>query len=713
MPTRQNPVNAPNSVTPLASLNAIAFDTETTGLDTARARIIQVGAVKISKGRIDQDQNFQQLVNPGEPIPPASTAIHGIYDEDVVSSESFTVISTEYQQWCGHSVMIGYCSGFDLAMFKREHQLAGLEWSAPRTLDIRYLVTIVAPSLPDYSLDTIAAWLGVEIHNRHSALGDAIATAQVFLALVPRLREHGIRTLAEAEKACAQLTTTAAREVSLGWHELHQPSSSEKSSLAALTRIDSFPYRHRLHELMHSPAKLVKASVSLRQVLGILIENEISAVFVEPDEDHPHTGIVTERDLLRSINLDGNNALETLAGDIAQYPLQSLSADAFVYRAIARMRRKQFRHLGVHDSQGRIIGALSARDLLAQRADDAIALGDDIDEAQDAEAMAEVWSQITLVASGLMNEEVDARDIAAVISRELCALTRQACKLAEAEMLEQGLGPAPCAYAMLVLGSGGRGESMLAMDQDNAIVYASGEPDGEEDQWFARLGSRVSDILDTAGVPYCKGNIMASNAEWRHSLEYWQETIKTWISRQTPDDILNCDIFFDSVCVHGDVDLAKQAIGFAFEIGSQSSSFLKLMSVNACKDRVPIGLFGRYKLEDGRMDLKKGGIMPIFSCARVLAIKHRIGKHSTPSRLRAAQELQGKMDTIFENLDEAHRVIFNIILQQQLLDIEAGIPPSNFIAPASLSGSMRKQLKWALERVPGVSNLLGDPLSSI
>ena len=169
----------------LEAAECFAFDTETTGLDTARARIIQVGAVKISNGRIDQDQNFQQLVNPGEPIPPASTAIHGIYDEDVVSSESFTVISTEYQQWCGHSVMIGYCSGFDLAMFKREHQLAGLEWSAPRTLDIRYLVTIVAPSLPDYSLDTIAAWLGVEIHNRHSALGDAVATAQVFLALVP------------------------------------------------------------------------------------------------------------------------------------------------------------------------------------------------------------------------------------------------------------------------------------------------------------------------------------------------------------------------------------------------------------------------------------------------------------------------------------------------------------------------------------------------
>jgi DNA polymerase-3 subunit epsilon/CBS domain-containing protein len=278
-------------------------------------------------------------------------------------------------------------------------------------------------------------------------------------------------------------------------------------------------------------------------------------------------------------------------------------------------------------------------------------------------------------------------------------------------MQQAGQGSAPCEYAMLVLGSGGRGESMLAMDQDNAIVYARGEAGGDEDQWFANLGRRVSDILDVAGVPYCKGNIMASNADWRHSEKNWQATINTWIKRQTPDDILNCDIFFDAVCVHGNSDLSNQVIDYAFNLGAQSASFLKLMSINACKNRVPLGMFSRFKLDNGRMDLKMGGIMSIFSCARVLAIQHHIRKQSTPERLLGARELQDKMNAIFDNLDEAHRIIFNLILQQQLLDIEAGVPLSNSVAPASLSVLMRKQLKWALERVPGVSNLLGDPLS--
>lgn len=702
-----------SSAIPLVSLSAIAFDTETTSLDTTKARIIQLGAVRIECGQLDPAQSFQQLVNPDEPVPVQSTAIHGIGDEDLAQARRFAEVEAEFSNWTGDSLLIGYAVGFDIAMLKREHLLAGLDWSAPRTLDVRYLVNILAPNLPDFSLDTIAAWLGIEIKDRHSALGDAIAAAQVFLALLPQLRERGIRTLAEAERACQKFSKMATDELSLGWHEVLLTRGTQEKSVSALARIDSYPYRHRLRDLMHSPAIFVNTQDKLRDVLTTLIEHQISAVFVKPDPGHSETGIITERDLLRTFDQQGADAFEILAGQIAQFPLHSLSADAFVYRAIARMRRKHFRHLGVHDSQGRIVGALSARDLLRQRADEALVLGDDIDQAEDATAMASVWGNIAGVAAGLNHEGVDARDISAVISRELCALTRQACKIAEVGMLEQGLGPPPCDYAMLVLGSGGRGESLLAMDQDNAIIFEQGEPDGEQDRWFAKLGSHVSDMLDVAGVPYCKGDIMASNPAWRHSLSGWQATTEIWIKRQTPDDILNCDIFFDATCVHGSINLANQVLDFAFEQAANSSSFTKLMSINACKDRSPLGLFGRFKLEDGRMDLKKGGIMPLFSTARVLAIQYRARKQSTPERLLAVRSKFDNMLTTIDNIREAHRILLNTILQQQLLDLEAGIPPSNLVAPSMLSAFSRKQLKWALEQVPNVANLLGDPLSSL
>lgn len=709
------PINTVISHTtrPLVSLNAIAFDTETTGLDTRQARIIQLGAVRVIHGQMVEDESYQSLINPGEAIPESNSKIHGIYDSDVANARSFTEIYTEFNQWRGECVLIGYASGFDLAMLKREHELAELDWVVPRTLDIRYLVNVVAPNLPDFSLDTIASWLGVEIHHRHSALGDAIATAQIFIALIPLLRERGVRTLAEADRACLQFSQVASDELRLGWHELNQPTKSEQDAIGPFNRIDSYPYRHRLSDLMSDPVLWVEASQSLAVALRLIMEKRSSAAFVKPDDEHKEAGIVTERDLLRSLNKHGSSGFELSVGKIANYPLHSLSADAFIYRAISRMQRLYFRHLGVHDSKGNIVGALSARDLLRQRADSALVLGDEIDHAETAEAMAEVWGNMALVATGLSKEGVDARDIAAVISRELCALTRQACKIAERQMSEQGLGGPPCAYAMLVLGSGGRGESLLAMDQDNAIVYQQGEADGEQDRWFAELGKRVSDILHIAGVPYCKGNIMASNAEWRQSEKRWKETIDIWIKRQTPDDILNCDIFFDSVCVQGDNELANRVLDYAFEQGSKSKNFIKLMSVNAAKNRSPLGLLGRFQLKDGRMDLKMGGIMSLFSCARVLAIQNRCRELSTGERFSAVLALQNRMHSTFENLSEAHRIIFNSILQQQLVDLEKGIPLSNKVAPDSLSDSTRKQLKWALEQVPNVSNLLGDPLSSL
>jgi DNA polymerase-3 subunit epsilon/CBS domain-containing protein len=711
MSSKQDEKVVVHTTRPLVSLNAIVFDLETTGLDTSKARVIQIGAVRVIHGRLVEDQSFQSLINPGEAIPQANSKIHGIHDRDVANAGPFTEVNNQFNEWRGDSVLIGYANGFDLAMLKREHELAGLEWVAPRTLDIRYLVNVVEPNLPDFSLDTIASWLGVEIHDRHSALGDAVATARIFIELIPLLRERGVRTLAEAERACFQSSEVASAEVRRGWQELNESTLSGNNAIDTFARFDTYPYRHRVNEIMTDSLLWVDSSQNLASALCLMMDNNSSAAYVTPDELHDSPGIVTERDLLRILDNQGESGFSVTVGDIAKYPLESLPVDAFIYRAISRMQRLNFRHLGVHDRSGNIVGALSARDLLRQRADHALLLGDEIDYADSAAAMAEAWGNIALVASGLCQEGVDVRNVAAVISSELCALTSRACKIAEVQMSEEGFGDPPCAYAMLVLGSGGRGESLLAMDQDNAIIYEHGKPDGEQDRWFAELGKKVSDILHIAGVPYCKGGVMASKRKWRQSELLWKRAIDAWIKRQKPEDILDCDIFFDAVCVHGNVELANGVIDYAFEKGSESKSFLKLMSINAMRYRPPLGLFGRFQLIDGRMDLKRGGIMPLFAGARALAIKYRCRELSTSERLSAALARQDCMHTTFQNLREAHRIILRCILHQQLVDLGKGIPLSNKVTPASLEDITRKQLKWALKQVPNVSNVLGDPLT--
>ena len=199
------------SALPLHSLPAIVADTETTGLDTATDRIIEIAAVRVHNGTVSDDR-FSELVQPGLPVPAKSTEIHGIRDADLAQAETFPAVMARFAGWAGGDVLIGYSLGFDLAVLEAEHLRAGLKWQAPRTLDVRHLVQLVAPDLPGQTLDIAAEWLGIEITDRHRALGDALVTAQIFNALIDRLRARDIVTLAQAERACRSLSSHLSAE---------------------------------------------------------------------------------------------------------------------------------------------------------------------------------------------------------------------------------------------------------------------------------------------------------------------------------------------------------------------------------------------------------------------------------------------------------------------------------------------------------------------
>ena len=131
------------------------------------------------------------------------------------------------------------------------------------------------------------------------------------------------------------------------------------------------------------------------------------------------------------------------------------------------------------------------------RAAAAVSLGDEIDTAEDVPSLGRAWAKLPHVAAALLLEGLAGREIAAVISDELGALTARAAVIAERRMAERGQGPPPSPYAFAVLGSAGRGESLLAMDQDNALVFSEGDPDGPEDRWFEAFVCRTSPTFCT------------------------------------------------------------------------------------------------------------------------------------------------------------------------------------------------------------------------
>lgn len=682
---------------PLAALEAVAMDTETTGLDTARARAVQLAGVAIGLGKVKHDETFDTLIDPGEPIPAASSAIHGIRDADVQGAPSFADALAAFSVFRGGRVLVGHSMGFDLAVLESEARRAGLPWTRPRTLCVRLLGAVANARLPDESLDTLAAWLDVPISGRHTAAGDARAAAGIFVALVPHLAERNIRTLAEAERACLALSSRLESGQRAGWAEpvLHPDIS------ASIGAVDPYAYRHRVGDLMSSPVVAIAENASAKDAIDMMAQRRISSVFVSADgaPGGPLSGygIVTERDVMRRIAAHGAQALAMPAGEIASRPLAGIAAEAFIYRAVARMERLHIRHLGVRDESDRLVGVISARDLLRLRAGVAISLDDAIGSAGSAEAMAQAWATLPAVARSLGAEELDARIIAGVVSEEVRVMTRRAAELAEAEMKEAGFGAPPCAYALLVLGSGGRGESLLAPDQDNAIVFAEGGPGGEADRWFAELGRRIADSLDTAGIPYCTGGVMASNEGWRGSLETWRGRIADWVGRSSGADLLNVDIFFDQRPVHGNLSLGAELFDSAFDAAANQPVFARLMGEKLFSASAPFTLFGGIRTEESRIDLKLHGLFPVVTAARALAIRHDIRRRSTRQRLEGlAQRGLGNLDEIARLL-EAHRLFMTLMLEQQSRDLEAGIPVSNRVEVASLPSPVRSDLKAALK----------------
>lgn len=690
----------------LFAIEAVALDTETTGLDPKRARIMEIGGVVLKPGGGETDAIFQTFVDAG--APPADAArITGIDASMLAGAPAFTEAFRAMVDFVAGRVVIGHSFGFDLAVFREECRAHDLPQWAPVALDTRFLAQVAFPNLPAYTLETIAKRCGVELGDRHRALGDAVSCGRLFAALAPHLREKGVRTLGEA------IAATRRFEEDQSYPSIWAPlTQGGPAAGARAENLDTFLFSRRVSDIMSTLPQFIDPAAPVSAAVAAMATGKIGSLFVgDRNARAADLGIVTERDMLGVIARHGAAGLALPVDDFASRPLQTVAAPAYAYRAVGRMNRLSIRHLGVADETGRVIGAISARDLLKSRMSEPVALGDAIDTAADVVELGRVWGTIPAVARTLLAYDMDGRQIAGVVAREVAALTRRAAQLAEKRLGEEGYGPPPCAYAVMVLGSAGRGESLLAFDQDNAIVFAQGEEGGPEDQWFARLGEAMCETLHAVGVPYCPGGVMAKNAPWRGSLATWRARAATWLARSRPQDVLAVDIAYDFRPCHGDLAMGEHLWREMWRAAAGEIAFLKLLAEAGAEQASPFGFFGRLNAENGLVDLKTFGLKPIVTGARVLALRHGVLARATSERLRGVLALDLGNSADLEAFDRAHRLFLTLVLRQQLDDIAAGRRPSNKIALARLDGATLDALKESLKAVGAMSGVVRDRLA--
>lgn len=196
---------------PLDSLRFTVFDTETTGLNPSKGdEIIQLGAVRVVNGRLLKRESFNQLIDPKRPIPKSSIPIHGITPADVEGQPTIDVVLPLFHRFCEETVLVAHNADFDMTCINLKAPFIGKTFDYP-VLDTLLLSALVHPNQPSHSLDEIAARFGIEVVGRHTALGDALVTAEILIKLLPLLKASGIVTLGDALNATQALRQTRAR----------------------------------------------------------------------------------------------------------------------------------------------------------------------------------------------------------------------------------------------------------------------------------------------------------------------------------------------------------------------------------------------------------------------------------------------------------------------------------------------------------------------
>lgn len=180
----------------LSDLTYVVFDTETTGLEPQGGdEVVQIAAVRVMNGRIVEGEVIDQLVDPERSIPPGATKVHGVSEDMVRGMPRIREAGARFHRFCDNAVLVAHNAPFDMAFFHRHAADIGASFDHP-VFDTVLLSAILFGQQEQHTLDALAERFGVVIPeaDRHTAYGDTVATAQVFLRMLPMLEARGLST---------------------------------------------------------------------------------------------------------------------------------------------------------------------------------------------------------------------------------------------------------------------------------------------------------------------------------------------------------------------------------------------------------------------------------------------------------------------------------------------------------------------------------------
>lgn len=446
--------------------------------------------------------------------------------------------------------------------------------------------------------------------------------------------------------------------------------------------------RLRLKDLTQRTPVTIPPDAPVRKAAQLMHEQNTSCLIVTSRPE----GILTDSDLRNRVLAAGLSD-STPVAKVMTTPVQSLPADSLLFEALLLMLKQGLHHLPITEN-ARIVGIVTQADMLRPQSHSPLILPHIITHARSFDDLLSYPTHIIEMIGMLLDTGVRIGDIGRLVAAAHDALVVRLLQDAEAE-----LGPSPCPYAWLVLGSEGRYEQTLHTDQDNALIYVDDAPP-DADTYFAALAERVVQQLVLCGFPLCKGNIMATNSEWRQPLLVWKGYFTNWIERPSQDALLHAATFFDYRPLYGNLEI-EAPLRSVIDQGRTNRIFLARLARAALRQPAPLDFRQQIVLEYGKrirdsLDLKQRGTALIVDMARLFALEAGCSATSTLTRLRLSVGQSSLAEANASELATAFELISLFRLRHQYEQHQRGEPTTNQIVIPRLNRLEQEELKEAL-----------------
>lgn len=440
-------------------------------------------------------------------------------------------------------------------------------------------------------------------------------------------------------------------------------------------------------------AVVVDTNKTIFEAATIIKQEKIPTLLLK--DENAEMYIVTDSDFRQKVILNRMD-YDDLVVKIASKGLIYINEDDFLFNAQLQMAKHGLKRVVVKNDHDEIVGILDQISLSSFFATNTFAVSNQIINAETLDELKEASHSFIKIIKSLNAKGVKIEFISKLINQLNKKLLDKLYKiLAPKELIGKS--------CLVVMGSEGRAEQILRTDQDNALIISDDCSISEEKlREFTHL---FTETLVDFGFPRCEGNIMVSNPYWCKKQSDFKELIYGWVNNPSGDNFMNIAIFYDALCVSGDIEIIKELKNYLFKISSNSQSFYTNFARVINSFDVPLGFFDGFVFNSkdekhkDEIDIKRGGIFIIVQGIRSLSIQNRVLNTNTIKRINSLKELKVLDDESAKELIMAFNILNSLKLKASLEKLDKKEKIDNFVNPNRLTIMEKDLLKESFKIV--------------